>query len=188
MKEIASPKEYQKARNRYGILASMPIVVALIPLFATVFFQITLNYTPQNGYTNLYAISLLFSVSSFTTILASPSHDLNLLHSLPSLLAALIAIVMILCSSYAVKGKKKFLLVSLLTYGIDTLFSIPVIVLSVMKIYEISFHAVDITLNLLIHALSLFLLLWGIVVGKRCDIYEAKMQIAENSIHTENKR
>ena len=186
MKEIVDNTAYKKKRETYSLLASMPIVIAIVHLLATVFFQITLNYTEANGYTNLYAISLLYGSSIFATILASPTHDLSMLHSLPSLIGALVAIVMILCSSYAEKGKKSFLRYSLYLYILDTLFLLPSIVLSALKAEPISLTIVDMLLSVLLHAFSLFLLIFGTLVAKQLTLYEAKKKREEETIHREN--
>lgn len=184
MKPISTPEAYKKERSRYGTLASMPIICAIFHLIALVFLQTTLNYTEENGYTNLYALSLPFGASSFTTIVSSATYDLKIVRSLPAVIGALIGIAMILLSSAAIRGKKKCLLYAFLLYVLDTLFLIPSIVLSALKVYPISFTGVDIALSITFHVIFLFFLGWAVYSGKRLSDYEEKKRTEENSIHT----
>lgn len=179
MKKVST---YEKQRTLYGYLASLPIVLALLHLAAFIVLQSLLNYDASSGFLNTGALSCLFSISSFGAILCSQSLNLEFVKSLPAVLSIVLGLLFIFFSSKAVKGHHKYNLYSLLLYGLDTLFWIPCMILSVLNVYPLSMSIVQFVSSLLIHLVFLGLLIYTYLLSCKLKTHEEEIKKQENAI------
>lgn len=179
-----SSEIYKKDQHRYGILASLPIIVAIVHLLFTVFFMTTVSYNESsNSLGNLYTLGELFSVSIFSCILSGQAVNIKSFKAIMALSGVIIGLVMIFLSTAAVKGKKKCFLISFLIYGLDSLFIIPNIILSYTLTSTCKMQIYDIIITVLIHAVFIGLYSYTTLVIKRMNKFEQKEAYENNVIH-----
>lgn len=179
-------KEYEKDRKRYGYLASLPILVAIVHLLFTIFFMSSVSFHEADGaYGNLFTLGELFSVSSFAAIILGKGTSYAAVKALPALLGVGIGLVEIFLSTFAVKGKKIYYKIAFFVYLFDFLFSFASIILSFTLKSQIVFQVYDIILNLVIHIIFSLLFVYGMYVIRRLDAYEEKKIQEQNQIHIE---
>ncbi len=180
-----NPKErYEKDRRIYGYLSSLPIVIAIVHLFFTLFFMTTVNYHEDtNTFSNLYTLGEMFSSSVMAGVLVGLKPSLSLMKSIPGLAGILFGLVMIFLSSFAVKGKKLYYYLSMGVYGLDTILTIPAIVFSYVLESNVHLQVYDIIIMILMHVIFMGLFVYGIHIVKRLNDYEEQKALEESEIH-----
>jgi hypothetical protein len=154
MKTYSAP-DYEKDRRKVGYLASLPIFVSIPPLIGTIFFQTTLSLTGTQAYSDPRCFGTLFAASALAALGTSGTFDVGLVKSLAAALTIGIALILVILSSYAIKGKRVFFYASFGLYGADSLLLIPLLIVSRMIPYPLNLTAVDIVLLAVIHAVGL---------------------------------
>jgi hypothetical protein len=182
-----SPEEiYLRDRKIYGYLASLPLLIAIIHLFFSVFFMTIINYHEDtNQFTNLYTMGEMFSSSVFSCLLCSLKPSLAKMKAVPSIVGLCVGLVLIFLSTSAVKGKKISYYISFATYGLDTLMIIPTLIIN--SALDGNFHLAvyDIILMIVLHVFFLGVFAYGCFVIRRIDKFEEQKTFEENSIHIE---
>ncbi len=177
MKPFEDAQSYQKGRNTFSLLATLPILLVVICLIGDIFIQSTITYDAETGFSTAYTAGMLSSFSCLTLLLSSNSLNESMVSSLPAVIDVIYAIVMIFSSSKSIRGNEKFYLVTLIAYGVDFVLLIPVSIISAVGITEITLRAIDYALLFIIHAIGLGLLVYGAIVRKRLSLYEEKENI-----------
>jgi hypothetical protein len=177
-------ERYLKDRRLYGYLSSLPILIAIVHLFFTLFFMTTVNYHEDtNTFANLYTIGEMYSASALAGVLIGLKPSLSLMKAIPGLAGILFGLVMIFLSTFAVKGKKVYYYISMGVYLSDTILMIPTIILSFTLKTIVHLQVYDIILMILIHGLFLAIYVYGIFVIRRLTRYEETKAIEESTIH-----
>jgi hypothetical protein len=168
---VQTEDQYRKDRNTYQVLASAPIWFSIIPLIGEIFVQSTLTLT-ENTYSDPKSLGLLFASAALSVTGASGSFNLSLVKSLSAGISIGLALVLILLSSYALKGKGRNLLACFFLYLADSLVLIPLFVTDALGIYGIRLTQVDIVLYALIHLLGLAVLFYAAFLEGRIARFE----------------
>lgn len=177
-------EDYKTAIKRYGFLASLPIIIAIVHLLFTVFFMSTVNYNAEtNIYSNLYTLGELFSVSSFSAILLGMQSSLTTMRSMTSIIGVIIGLALIFLSTYAVKGNKRPFYISFFVYAFDTLMLIPSIICSYTLDTSVRYQVYDLIITILLHAIFIAIYFYGFSIIKKINIYEQQATLIENTIH-----
>ncbi len=179
-------KQYISDRKKYGYIASLPIFVAIVHLFFTLFFMTTINFHEDTQlFSNLYTLGEMYSVSTFAALLIGLNPSLAIMKSLPGLFGVVMGLVMIFLSTSAVKGKKKAYYFSLAVYEIDTLFCFVNVILSLTLKGNVHLMVYDYIFMFLLHGVFLLLFVYGIFLIRRINSYEREMLAKQNEIHIE---
>lgn len=175
---------YIKDRKTYGYIASLPIIVAIVHLFFTLFMMMIVSYHEDtNTFGNLYTLGEMYSSSIFASILVGLKPSLSLIKSMPGLIGILFGLVMIFLSTFSVKGKKFYYYIAFYIYVFDSIMMIPSIILSYCLNTIVKLQVYDIILMILLHAVFLFLFIYGTKVIKRINKYEEEKALEESQIH-----
>ncbi len=184
--DMDKEKQYISDRKKYGYIASLPIFVAIVHLFFTLFFMTTINFHEDTQlFSNLYTLGEMYSVSTFAALLIGLNPSLAIMKSLPGLFGVVMGLAMIFLSTSAVKGKKKAYYFSLAVYGIDTLFCFVNVILSLTLKGNVHLMVYDYIFMFLLHGVFLLLFVYGIFLIRRINSYEREMLAKQNEIHIE---
>ncbi len=179
-------KQYISDRKKYGYIASLPIFIAIVHLFFTLFFMTIINYHEDTQlFSNLYTLGEMYSISIFSALLIGLNPSLSIMKSLPGLFGVVLGLAMIFLSTSAVKGKKKAYFLSLGVYGIDTLFCFVNLILSLTLKGNVHLMVYDYIFMFVLHFLFLAIYVYGIYLIRRINSYEKEMLAKQNEIHIE---
>jgi hypothetical protein len=180
MKEnkIYSKEAYAKDRSHFGFWASLPIWISILSLIGEIFIQSTLSLktgmdTDLMFYSTPQTIGLTFSSAALAIVSLSNQTNLKLVLGISGMISILFALILIIFSSYSLKGKGHNIFICAIVYGIDTLCLIPLIILSASGKFGISLRPVDYSLQIAFHLIFLVLLIYVSLVEKRMKEYES---------------
>ncbi len=184
--DMDKEKQYISDRKKYGYIASLPIFVAIVHLFFTLFFMTVINFHEDTQlFSNLYTLGEMYSVSIFTALLIGLKPSLSIMKSLPGLFGVVMGLAMIFLSTSAVKGKKKAYFLSLGVYAIDSAFCFVDLILSLTLKGNVHLMVYDYIFMFVLHFLFLAIYVYGIFLIRRINSYEKEMLVKQNEIHIE---
>ena len=182
MKSFNDLEQYKSAKQRFSLIASVPILLVALCLIGDIFIQSLLTFNAESStFSHPPTMMLLSSFSSLSLILSSNTKNLQLTSSLGAGIDVLYALVMIIASSKVLKGHNKLYLVTLIAYIVDFIGLIPVTIISALNITLITFNTIDYVLIYVIHAIGVIILVYGLYLQMRLERYEKK-ELNQNEI------
>lgn len=177
--------KYTKLKKVYGYLASAIIVITIIHLLGFILLQslITLNDTKE-AFNGAFGMMLSYSTTQFVITIASKDFNLGLIKASGAIFSIVLGLVTIFLSSQAVKGKFIYHYLACGLYFLDTLFLIPVIVLSILKTFPLYLDAIGIVVSIVIHLIACAILIYSIVVARKIEVEEKNKPLYDSK---ENK-
>ena len=179
-----SQEQYKKDQKRFGLMASLPIVVAITHLLFTVIYMSIVTAHQDGTYGNVFLLGEMFATSSFGAILIGQGGSETAIRSLPAMLGVVLGLAMIFLSTSAVKGKKLPYYISFGVYLFDSVMIIPTMLCSIFLTGSgIHYMVVDYFITILLHLIFIGLFLYGVRIIKRMEDYEVKLALQANTIH-----
>ncbi|MFA6861266.1 MAG: hypothetical protein WCR56_02660 [Bacilli bacterium] len=180
-------ENYQKDRNLFSIFASAPICLTIISLIGEIVFQSLLTYT-DGTYSVPWSMGLLFSSSALSVLTLASHENVKLLIGISGAVSVLFGLLLVILSSYAIKGKGKNLFFALIIYSVDSIVLIPLLILSSMNVYLISLDTAGYVLQIVIHLIFLAILAFGTILEHRLRKYESSHQPTVKPLFTDQEK
>lgn len=152
-----------KSLNAYKICVAFPIIVCIFHLIFEIIFQTTCNLSEKQVVTGS-TFGGMFSISAFISFMTFKSSTLTNIKSISGVTNLVLALPLIFIPTIANKKKKNYLLICNIYYLIDTLFLIPLLIMTSINKSNYIFTISDYCLSIILHVLFLLLLTIGSVV------------------------
>lgn len=147
---------YEKKKKSYGLLSSLPIVIAIIHAIGQILIQ-TYGKISETGdkFISIPGFGLSYSSSIFACLLTSKRLDPTILNSTSSICSLILTLAIIFLSSFSVKGKKIPTYINLAIYSFDTIMLIPTLIINYHNILPLNMSLVDVILSIIIHVIGI---------------------------------
>ena len=165
-------QQYTTLRKRYGLLCSAPIFIAIIHSIGQILLQTFLKFNAATGYSSCPGKGIMYSSS----LVLSGKENVDLVNSISSVITIVFTLALILFSSFAVKGKKGYVLAMLVSYSIDTVCLLPLLLVNYIASPLLQLTTVDVILSVLLHAVSFAICLYLYLISRKLDRYEQENQ------------
>ncbi len=165
--------DYEKTKKRFGFLLSVPMLFAILHAIGQILLQSFLRFkTDTMTYSACPGLGLGYSSSLLSAILVSGKQDADFVNSLSSCFSILFTILLILFSSFAAKGKLWGVSALLITYAIDTIMTLPLLLVDALASYPLKLALADKIMNPLFHLLFVGFLLYLFLLSRSLARYE----------------
>lgn len=169
-------QQYTTLRKRYGLLCSAPIFIAIIHSIGQILLQTFLKFNAATGYSSCPGKGIMYSSSLLLSLVLSGKENVDLVNSISSVITIVFTLALILFSSFAVKGKKGYVLAMLVSYSIDTVCLLPLLLVNYIASPLLQLTTVDVILSVLLHAVSFAICLYLYLISRKLDRYEQENQ------------
>lgn len=157
-------EDVNKKIKKIEILSSMPIVISILHLIGLIIFQTNLKIE-NNQIINIITFPLLFGVSQFSLVVSSVTYNLTFIKGIVSTISIIVALTLIFTSYFVRKNAKICLLITLITYFVDFIFSVISVIL--FKNYNIEYNVLYIVFAIIIHLIGLSFITYTFVIFLR---------------------
>ncbi len=166
-------QDYSALRKKYGLLCSLPMLLAIVHSIGQILLQTFLKFNTETmSYSSCPGMGIMYSSSLLSSLLLSGRKNVDLVNSLSSVITIVFTLMMILFSSFAVKGKKGYVLAILITYSVDTICLLPLLLVNYLSSPLLKMTAVDVVLSILLHLIFFAITLFLFFLSRKLDRYE----------------
>lgn len=118
----------------------------------------------------------MYSSSMLSSLLLSGKQNADLVNSISSIITICFTLMMILFSSFAVKGKKNYILAILIAYSVDTVCLLPLLLVNYLASPLLKMTTVDVILSIILHVIFLGICLFLYFLSRKLNRYEQENQ------------
>lgn len=170
-------QEYTGLRKKYGLLCSLPIFLAIVHSIGQILLQTFLRFNLETlSYSSCPGFGIMYSSSMLSSLLLSGKQNADLVNSISSIITICFTLMMILFSSFAVKGKKNYILAILIAYSVDTVCLLPLLLVNYLASPLLKMTTVDVILSIILHVIFLGICLFLYFLSRKLNRYEQENQ------------
>lgn len=166
-------QDYTLKRKRYGLLCSLPIFFSILHSIGQILLQTFLKFNTETlTYSSCPGLGIMYSSSLLSALLLSGKQNADLVNSISSVITIVFTLSMILFSSFAVKGKKGYVLAILVAYSVDSVCLLPLLLVNYLSLPLLKMTTVDVILSIILHLIFLAICLYLYLLSRKLDHYE----------------
>lgn len=166
-------QDYTGLRKRYGLLCSLPIFLSILHSIGQILLQTFLKFNLETlSYSSCPGLGIMYSSSLLSALLLSGKQNADLVNSISSVITIVFTLMMILFSSFAVKGKKGYVLAILIAYSVDAVVLLPLLLVNYLTSPLLKMTTVDVILSVILHILFFAVCLYLYLLSRKLDRYE----------------